>query len=90
MNIAVFIKALAIVKSSGGKSDPKTVSQKLDIPPNIASSYLNKLTEIGFLSKKPNVDPRIKSRYVFELNETAIDEETKKILDSLSKDYEDK
>jgi DNA-binding MarR family transcriptional regulator len=84
------LKALAIVKASGGKSDPRTVSQKLAIPVNIASSYLNKLTEMGYLSKKPNVDPRIKARYVFEINEANIDQETKNMLSEISKEYESK
>ena len=77
------VKVLAVIKENRGIGDPKTVADKLDIPRNIASVYLNRLASMGFLYKKTNADPRIKARYVYEMRRESIDEKLRELMEAV-------
>lgn len=77
------LKVLSYTKKSGGIIDPGRLANALDIPRNIASLYLNRLSEMGYLMKNVNLDPRIRARYIFELREDKIDEKLKKLMEEV-------
>jgi len=77
------VRVLAVIKENRGIGDPKTVADKLDIPRNIASVYLNRLASMGFLYKKTNADPRIKARYVYEMRRESIDEKLRELMEAV-------
>lgn len=81
------VKVLAVIKQNSGIGDPKMIADKLDIPRNIASIYLNRLTSMGFLDKKTNPDPRIKARYIYELREEKLDERVKELMEVVENAY---
>lgn len=58
-------------------------SKKVNLSRNLTSGYLNRLSDLGYVSKERNLEDK-NSRYLFKVNYSAIPENIRKIL----KEYE--
>jgi DNA-binding MarR family transcriptional regulator len=84
------VRTLAVVKELGAHGTPEDVASRLELPRNIASLYLNRLSKMGYLGKSINPDPRIRARYVYRLNEESIDPELERLISQIRNLYPEK
>ena len=75
------VRVLSAIDENQGVGYIKAIADRLDIPRNKASEYLNRLADMGFLYKRVNPDPRIKARYIYEIRRENIDEKLRELME---------
>ena len=75
------VRVLSAIDENQGVGYIKAIADRLNIPRNKASEYLNRLADMGFLYKRVNPDPRIKARYIYEIRRENIDEKLRELME---------
>lgn len=63
----------------------KEAARKVDLSRNLTSGYLNKLADLGYVLKEPNLESARAARYLFRVNYSAIPEDIKQILNKYAR-----
>jgi len=71
------LKGLADLQEPVGADE---ISDHLEISRSVASGYLNRLAELGYVQKLPNMEGEKKARYVFKLNEKMLSSDLKRLV----------
>lgn len=73
---------LRVLKGLSEENTPlsaENAASKVNLSRNLTSGYLNKLADLGYVVKEPNLEGK-GARYLFKVNYSAIPEDIKQIL----------
>jgi DNA-binding MarR family transcriptional regulator len=78
------MRVLIGLEESSRPLTTEETADRISLSRNLVSSYLNRLLELGYVSKEPNLDNK-GSRYRFSANYSAIPNNIKEILKKYNK-----
>ena len=75
-------RMLKLISEANRPTGSAEVSEKSGLSRNLASAYLTRLVDMGYVIREPNLDRSKDARYVFKLNKENIPENLRKLIKS--------
>jgi len=73
-------RMLKLVAEANRASGSEEISKRAGLSRNLASAYLSRLVDMGYVLREPNLDKTRDARYVFKLNKDNIPDNVRKLI----------